>query len=296
MQASNLKSSKYAPRTPAENLAISRAERLKKEKEQATRLLSRLQWKAESLRASYIRARDIVFAEIDQHGNIDRRGDTRYPFVLGVNCVSTLTCLGHRVETNLKKKQAESMFKVDFFEWYTLLERFLTVCLSTLGVSISGAGPRTNVNALRFITNSDFARNRTEASHQFHANLLEALDDAKNPLHPALGSQDVRIQLGLAKDYRNRWKDADEMAKPNQWLQAGDEERKPIKLDELELETMIRTILLGCEYALSIVHEKPSSPSTFSSHDFTSNGYHFNDSMETDDQPLEYMDDAMDLD
>jgi hypothetical protein len=57
--------------------------------------------------------------------------------------------------------------------------------------------------ALRYATNPGLHRTRPLAFHAFHANLLEALDDEKCPLHDALGTQDVRFQLGLAKDYRN---------------------------------------------------------------------------------------------
>jgi hypothetical protein len=189
------------------------------------------------------------------------------------------------------------MFKVDFFEFYTLLERYVTHCLSILGVSVSATGPRANINALRFITNPELARRRPEALHQFHANLLEALDDEKNPLHAALGIQDVRIQLGLAKDYRNRWKDADEKATTSQWLREDDAKRQ-IKLEELELEKMLKLLLYGCEQALNVVHKRPVNPNgALTGRDFEPNGYDYSyDSMETDDVPLEYMDDAMDLD
>lgn len=89
MDSKHLKASKYAPRTPAENLAVSRAERLMKEKEKTTRLLSRLRWKAESLAASYVRAIEILHAEVDANSFMNRQGETRYPFLLGMESVST---------------------------------------------------------------------------------------------------------------------------------------------------------------------------------------------------------------
>jgi hypothetical protein len=187
------------------------------------------------------------------------------------------------------------MFKVDFFEFYTLLERYLVLCLSICGVSVSGAAPRTNVNALRFITNTDYARGRTEASHQFHANLLDALDDNKNPLHAVFGIQDIRIQLGLAKDYRNRWKDADEelVSSKREWASG----EKPVKLNELNLALMVPAILEGCERALSIVHGRTDPcVQNGTAFEIAPNGYGSLETMETDDTPLEYMDDAMDLD
>lgn len=179
------------------------------------------------------------------------------------------------------------MFKVDFFEFYTLLERFITDCLSIFGISISGVAPRSNVNALRFITNPEFARQRAEASHQFHANLLDALDDSNNPLHQAFGQQDVRIQLGLAKDYRNRWKDAEE--------QSQGDDSKAVKIEDLGLEYMLRTILAGCVYALTIVNNRPESAAA-SHASSISQGPGLDEDMEVEDTPWEYMGDAMDLD
>jgi hypothetical protein len=185
------------------------------------------------------------------------------------------------------------MFKVDFFEFYALLERFITLCLSILGVSVSSSAPATNVNALRFMTNPEFARTRAESSHRFHANLLEALDAETSPLRSTLGDQDVRIQLGLAKDYRNRWKDADEQADRSATSAEGN---STVKLADLELEKMLITILVGCEQSLGIVHTKShgtNGTASSNSRDFEPKAY---ETMEMDDVPLEYMDDAMDLD
>jgi hypothetical protein len=295
MDSKHLKASKYAPRTPAENLAVSRAERLKKEKEKATRLLSRLRWKAESLAASYIRAIEILRAEIDANSFMNKRGETRYPFLLGIESVSTsssaMTLDTRRRETDIKKKQAESMFKVDFFEFYTLLERYIELCLSILGVSVSANVPRQNFNALRYITNPDLQRARPEASHAFHANLLEALDSEICPLHASLGNQDVRIQLGLAKEYRNRWKDADENVTTQKWSSENDGAKMNIKLEDLDLNRMLVTLLTGCEHAYGVVHDRADAPLT--SRDFEPRDY---ETMDTDDAPMEYIDDAMDLD
>lgn len=189
------------------------------------------------------------------------------------------------------------MFKVDFFEFYTLLERYISISLSIMGVYVSGTVPRTNVNALKYITNPDLARNRPHALHAFHANLLEALDDPKCPLHISLGNQDVRIQLGLAKDYRNAWKDADEKAVKTNGYDKDPEPKKNIRLEELDLDTMLRYLLAGCEHAHGIVQERPdANPNDFTSQDFEQQGQNTHNYMELDDVPFEYMDDAMDLD
>jgi hypothetical protein len=259
-----MKTSRYAPKTPGEALAQSRAEKLKQEKDRAARLLGRLRWKAELLMVSYFKALEIQNAAA-QH--------------------SAAHASSH----------AESMFKVDFFEFYTLLERYITVCLSVLGVSISASVPR-NVNALRYITNPDLQRSRPLASHAFHANLLQALDDENCPLHASLGTQDVRIQLGLAKDYRNAWKDAGEKTGAK-WDGEGTEARGNVTLADLELEFMLRLLVVGCEHANGVVQEfaGESSAGAFESRDFEPREFQ-GMSGGWDDAPDEFMDDAMEID
>ncbi|KAF1979554.1 hypothetical protein BU23DRAFT_446754 [Bimuria novae-zelandiae CBS 107.79] len=277
----SLANSRYAPKTPLETLVQSKAEKLKQDKAKATKLMNRLQWKAESLAMSYLRATEILRAEIDQNGNIDSRIELRYAFMRTTN-----------------SKLAEAMFKVDFFEFYTLLERFISTVLEIMGVFVSGNAPRTNVNALKYITNPDLHHTRPRALHAFHANLLEALDDPNCPLHASLGNQEVRIHLGLAKDYRNAWKDADEKATKTSNYGKG-ESRKNVRLEELDLDNMLRYLLAGCERAHSVVQERPdANPDNFTSRDFEQLAQQQTTDMsvEMEDAPFEFMDDAMDLD
>ncbi|KAF2134600.1 hypothetical protein P153DRAFT_305129 [Dothidotthia symphoricarpi CBS 119687] len=272
-----MKTSKYAPKTPLESLAQSRTERLKQEKDRATRLLGRLKWKAELLMVSYGKAMEISQALSQQNGYEDSH---------------------HKHAMDTLSRQAESMFKVDFFEFYTLLERYITVCLGVFGVDISAAAPRNNVNALRYITNPDLHRTRPLASHAFHANLLETLDDEKCPLHASLGMQDVRIQLGLAKDYRNAWKDADEKVTTSNWTSENETSRKNVELQDLDLQLMLENLVAGCEHAHGVTqgHDSPGLNGTvLTSQPFQPQSY-IHDGMEMDDIPFEYMDDAMDLD
>jgi hypothetical protein len=267
-----MKTSKYAPKTPLEQLAQSRAEKLKQDKDRAARLLGRLRWKAELLMVSYFKAMEVLQA--GDHLN------------------------GHQELHKALARQAENMFKIDFFEFYTFLERYITVCLATLGVSVSASAPRNNVNALRYITNPDLHRTRPMASHAFHANLLEALDDETCPLHTSLGNQDVRIQLGLAKDYRNAWKDADEKGSTTDWNSEDGISPKNVKLPELALESMLRTLIIGCGHANDVVQAYAGAETTgngLSSQDFEPPTYAY-ESMVVGDIPLEYMDDAMELD
>ncbi|KAF2823045.1 hypothetical protein CC86DRAFT_385203 [Ophiobolus disseminans] len=262
-----MKTSKYAPRTPAETLAQSREQKLKQEKEQETRLLGRLRWKAELLMTSYHKALSIVQA-VDAQQN------------------------GH---SGLDSKQAESMFKIDFFEFYTLLERYITACLAILGISVSGSAPQTNVNALRYITNPDLHRTRPMASHAFHANLLEALDDEKCPLYASFGIQYVRVELAVAKDFRNAWKDADERMIASKWDDENDRSRKNITLTDSQLEQMLRAIVAGSEHAHGVV-QGHTNTQTNGSRDFEPQAHSSSSNNYSDDTPFEYMDDAMDLD
>ncbi|KAH7119102.1 hypothetical protein B0J11DRAFT_85448 [Dendryphion nanum] len=260
MDSKSLKASKYAPRTPAETLAQNRAERLGNDKTSAVRLFGRLRWKAESLKASYSRANDII------------TGGRQYDYLSGLDNI-----------------YIESMFKVDFFEFYSLLERYITLCLSIRGIYIPSNAPSNNVNALRFITNPEFARLRPEASHRFHENLLDALEKEDSPFHTSLGRADVRTQLRIAKDYRNRWKDADEKA-------AFKNGHSHLHREELDLGVMLFVLLTACEQALSVVKSSESSAQTIQGESRNLDlPYHENKSID-EDIPFEFMDDAMDLD
>ena len=272
-----MKSSRYAPKTPAESLTQSRADKLKQDKEKIARLLGRLRWKAELLMVSYYRTLEIVQAERRQNGYHE---------------------MHHSMESGATGQQAESMFKVDFFEFYTLLERYIIACLAVFGFSVSAIAPRENFNALRHITNPDLYRTRPQASHAFHANLLEALDDEKCSLHVSLGMQDVRVQLGLAKDYRNAWKDADANFTASKRDAETANDQRSMPLQDLQLELMLRTLIAGCEHSHSLVQGDTQATATAnapSSQDFEPQTYVHN-TMDMEDTPYEYMDDAMDLD
>lgn len=285
-----MKTSKYAPKTPAQSLAQSRAEKSKKDKDNVTRLLGRLSWKAEMLMMSYYKALEIVRVAELQQGAPDSTHPTIVSKQVHQNACSS--------QADFMKRQAESMFKIDFFEFYTLLERYITTCLTIVGVHVSGTAPRSNVNALRYITNPDLHLTRPLASHAFHANLLEALDDQKCPLHDSFGIQDVRIELGLAKDFRNTWKDADERVIVSKLTSSGDADRRNITLESSQLEHMLRMLIAGSEHAFNVVQthiEQEAEKKVFSTSDYE-NQTHSSSTAVASDVPYEYMDDAMDLD
>jgi hypothetical protein len=271
-----MNASRYAPKTPLEQLKQSKAEKLRNDKDKADKLMIRLQWKATMLLyGSYERAMKLL-QDCEQHN-------------------------GHDESQRDLFKEAESMFKLDFFEFYTFLERFLTHCLAAVGVSVSGNLPRENFNALRYITNPDLHRTRPLATHAFHANLLEALDDEECPLNAALGTQAARIQLGLAKDYRNAWKDADGTGGTANGHISREGSPKSVTLPELKLEAMLETIVRACKDANTIVQGYGGTGvdvRSLSSRDFEP-ATHAYDAVITNDVPFEYMDvatDEMELD
>jgi hypothetical protein len=282
-----MKTSRYASRTPAESVAQSKPEKLKQDKDRVTRLLGRLRWKAEMLMISFGRTMEIVQAAAQQDGH-----QWQHSMQSGASSVAAYQSQQRR-QPNIVQKQAESMFKVDFFEFYTLLERYITDCLAIFGSIVSASVPRQNFNALRYETNPDLHRTRPMASHAFHANLLEALDDEKCPLAGSLGLQDVRVQLGIAKEYRNSWKDADSKAS----IEHGDS-RANMQLQDLQLEHMLRNIIGGCDLAHNVVQAHSTAPTHgngLTSREFEPKAYGYT-SLDIEDTPFEYMDDAMDLD
>jgi len=200
-----------------------------------------------------------------------------------------------QVRANDHQKQAEAMFKVDFFEFYTLLERFITISLDIMGIHVSGNTSHINFNPLAYITNPDLHRTKPVPWHAFHANLLEALDDEACPLHASLGNQEVRVQLGLAKDYRNAWKDADETVSKTSSYSGATNSAKNVRLVDLDLNKMLNLLLTGCEHAHGVVQARPDADLTkVKSQDFeTLESYNV---MDMADIPYEFMDDAMDLD
>lgn len=139
------------------------------------------------------------------------------------------------------RAEAELMFKLDFFEYYMLLERALVHLMGVFGVKITGAFARP---AGGTTTNG----NGSQSDHRFHANVLEALDDPRNPLHPVLGAGDARYALARAKELRNRWKNADE---PDSVV-AASAAAKARPLEDYDLERILESIFAGLEGAYAI--------------------------------------------
>lgn len=101
---------------------------------------------------------------------------------------------------------AEIMFKIDFHEYYALLERAIVHLLGVFNIAVSSAyrgAPRENGGG-----DNGFSA-RGVGIHRYHANVLQALEEETTPLTPVLGSGRVHFLLRKAKELRNRWKTAD---------------------------------------------------------------------------------------
>lgn len=154
------------------------------------------------------------------------------------------------------RAEAELMFKLDFFEYYMLLERALVHLMGVFGVKITGAfrsGTRTpNENGRGGADAAGQQHQQPQSDHRFHANVLDALDDPRNPLHPVLGAGDARYALARAKELRNRWKNADEPDSVVASAAAAKQASAARPLEDYDLERILENIFTGLEGAYVI--------------------------------------------
>ncbi|KAK0754908.1 hypothetical protein B0T18DRAFT_400265 [Schizothecium vesticola] len=147
--------------------------------------------------------------ELNRYTKIVRRLKWKLPFLSLAYRAAVGPSLGQDVA------EAELMFKMDFFEYYMLVERALVHLLGVFGITVSrggggggGRGRADGGSSSRLpLSGSRWGGN---GEHRYHANVLAALDSRENPLRAALGTGEVRHQLRRAKDLRNRWKTAGE--------------------------------------------------------------------------------------
>jgi hypothetical protein len=178
----------------------------------------------------------------------------------------------HRVGTDpAAVAEAELMFKLDFFEYYMLIERALVHLLGVFGVDIPrGSSPfpievgegvgemKKKNNNNKGLAGSAWKEGGGGGRHRYHANVLAALDREENPLHGVLGMGPVRLQLGRAKDLRNRWKTAgdDEQEEEDGGHDRDGREwhtrRMAAPLETYNLEKMLEVIFEGLEEAFKV--------------------------------------------
>ncbi|OJJ50231.1 hypothetical protein ASPZODRAFT_1135432 [Penicilliopsis zonata CBS 506.65] len=138
-------------------------------------------------------------AELSRFKKIMARLKWKLPFLAESYRLATL-----RSQSSLHSEElanAEIMFKLDFHEYYALLERAIVHLLGVFDIVVSS-----RFAASHLALNGD---RPLLSSHRYHANVLEALDTPSCPLYSVLGTEEVQEQLRRAKELRNRWKTAD---------------------------------------------------------------------------------------
>ncbi|KAI3316897.1 hypothetical protein HD806DRAFT_516461 [Xylariaceae sp. AK1471] len=177
----------------------------------------------------------------------------------------------------------EIHFKLDFHEFYMLIERALVHLMGVYGIVIyahldaNGNGYGVG-NAHQ--SNSGTFRDRCQR-HRYHENVLLALDNRDNPLHETLGRPEVRKQFARAKELRNRWKNADD-ADPGRFM--------PAPLEAYNLEEILQAILGALEHAFFVTEQyvRQRNPGVDQNHPVSTADW------TTDSDDWEFMVDAMD--
>ncbi|KAL4767902.1 hypothetical protein BDW60DRAFT_198920 [Aspergillus nidulans var. acristatus] len=203
---SSLSQSRWAPASAANPKPFDRGSLLSPSEELARflKIVARLKWKLPFLDEGYRRATATATATV-QDPAIDAQ----------------------------EIAQAEIMFKLDFHEYYALLERALVHLLGVFGVTVSAKNNYTG----------------WAASHRYHANVLDALQARDSPLRSVLGTGETFKQLKRAKELRNRWKTADlsaeEKVRDDFYSAMRGEEAKP--LDSYDLRTILTAVFEGLD-------------------------------------------------
>ena len=94
-------------------------------------------------------------------------------------------------------------FKLDYYEYYTLLEGALVSLLSVYGVAIDRYAHSAGTTKPNSVEPPARSPNRAEnRSHRYHHNVIAALESTATPLSTIFGNPVVRKQLLRAKEDR----------------------------------------------------------------------------------------------
>ncbi|KAI5920306.1 hypothetical protein F4810DRAFT_683468 [Camillea tinctor] len=169
------------------------------------------------------------------------------------------TAIERAGKTQQEAEAHEIHFKLDFHEYYMLIERALVHLMGIYGIAVYGMGSSSmgngNANASASASTDNLktgAPRERISQHRYHANVLAALEDTSNPLHEIFGAADVRRDLARAKDLRNRWKYADD---PGGEGAAGELHKKkymPAPLEAYNLEQILKTIFAAFDRAFAV--------------------------------------------
>lgn len=137
------------------------------------------------------------WAELARYTKIVRRLKWKLPFLAyGYNAATDQTA----DITDEQRDEAELMFKLDFFDYYMLLERAMVHMLGVFGIKVTGGLGGRLGGGRNGHHRADSGRGGEQSEHRFHANVLEAFHDPSNPLHEVLGKDDVCFALSRAKE------------------------------------------------------------------------------------------------
>ncbi|KAK2038597.1 hypothetical protein LZ31DRAFT_579448 [Colletotrichum somersetense] len=154
-------------------------------------------------------------------------------------------------------EEAELMFKLDFYEYYMLLERALVHLMGVFGITVSRDGWVTTTTTTTTTTprqaDSGFAR---QAAHTYHQNVIAALEREENPLHEALGTGEVLFHLSRAKELRNRWKYAEEGARARANGEVGRERAGTAPLESYDLDKIFRYVFAGFDAGYAVAERR----------------------------------------
>lgn len=145
---------------------------------------------------------------------------------------------------------AEIMFKIDFHEYYALLERAIVHLLAVWNITVS---------RYKTTDNSTTPSDRWSSNHRYHANVLETLERESCPLYAALGTGSVRDQLRRAKQLRNQWKTADSPEDDEQYKSAASSGNETAPLESYDLEGILTSVFNGLEQGHAIAQQHVSS-------------------------------------
>ncbi|EFQ26011.1 hypothetical protein CGRA01v4_14430 [Colletotrichum graminicola] len=149
-------------------------------------------------------------------------------------------------------EEAELMFKLDFYEYYMLLERALVHLMGVFGITVSRDGWVTT-SATPRRADGGFAQ---QATHTYHQNVIAALEREDNPLHEALGTGEVLFHLSRAKELRNRWKYAEEGARARANGEAGRERAGTAPLESYDLDKIFRHVFAGFDAGYAVAEKR----------------------------------------
>ncbi|CAG8298215.1 unnamed protein product [Penicillium salamii] len=179
--------------------------------------------------------------ELSRFMKIVARLRWKLPFLAEGYRLATLE-IGDDMSDNVA--HAEIMFKIDFHEYYALLERAIVHLLAVFNIAVTSS--RGSAHSSGNGVGNGVGNGHSVGVHRYHANVLEALREQTTPLSPVLGSGSVYLQLQKAKDLRNRWKTADLTMEERE---RQGERKDVLRLADFDFEGILSGIFAGLEEA-----------------------------------------------